>query len=87
MIDRIAVRNSASNPPPKHAAVAGRSIAPSTKEVEGVEPIPKDRGAEQGHVDGLFECSFALGMVAAEARLQVARHHAGMNRPTHWRKQ
>ena len=34
--------------------------------------MPKDRGAEQGDVDGPLESSLALSMVAAEARLHVA---------------
>ena len=34
--------------------------------------MPKDRGAEQGDVDGPFECSSALGLVAAETRGRVA---------------
>ena len=38
--------------------------------------MPKDRGAEQGDVDGPLECSLALGMVAAEARLHVAVQQA-----------
>ena len=33
--------------------------------------MPKDRGAEQGDVDGPLGCSLALGMVAAEARLSM----------------
>ena len=34
--------------------------------------MPKDRGAEQGDVGGSLECSFTLGMVAAETRGRVA---------------
>ena len=37
-----------------------------------VSQMPKDRGAEQGDVDGPSECSLALGMVAAESRGRVA---------------
>ena len=33
------------------------------------QPMPKDRSSEQGDVDGPRECSLALGLVAAEARL------------------
>ena len=36
-------------------------------------PLPKDRGAEQGDVDGPLECSLALSSVAMEARGSVAR--------------
>ena len=38
--------------------------------------MPKDRGAEQGDLDGPLECSLTLGMVAAEARLYVAVQQA-----------
>ena len=38
--------------------------------------MPKDRGAEQGDVDGALECSLALGMVAAVARLRVPEQQA-----------
>ena len=38
--------------------------------------MPKDRGAAQGDVDGPLECSLALGMVAAEARLCAAVQQA-----------
>ena len=38
--------------------------------------MPKDRGAEQGDVDGPLECSLALGMVAARGRI-AARQAAG----------
>ena len=42
--------------------------------------MPKDRGAEQGDVDGL-ECSLALGMVAAEARRRGCRTAGRSNPP------
>ena len=45
-------------------------------EQEGVQPMPKDRGAEQGDVDGPLECSRALRMVAAEARESIAVQQA-----------
>ena len=38
--------------------------------------MPKDRGAEQGDVDGPLECSLALGMEAAETRERVAAQQA-----------
>ena len=48
-----AVRNSASSLLPKHAAVAGwKHRALCFLEQEGVQPMPKGRGAEQGDVDG-----------------------------------
>ena len=34
--------------------------------------MPKDRGAEEGDVDGHLECSQALGMVATETRGEEA---------------
>ena len=34
--------------------------------------MPKDRGVEQGDVDGPLKCILALGMVGAEAPLHVA---------------
>ena len=39
--------------------------------------MPKDRGAEQGDVDGPLECSLALGMVAAETRGRAAQQASG----------
>ena len=38
--------------------------------------MPKNRGAEQGDVDGPSDCSARLGMVALEARLRVAEQQA-----------
>ena len=38
--------------------------------------MPKDRGAEQGNVDGSLECSLALGMLAAETRMRTAAQQA-----------
>ena len=52
-----------------------------TVEQEGFPPMPKDRGAEQGDVDGPLECSLALGMVAAETRRRVAAQQASGSRP------
>ena len=51
-------------------------------ENETVEPTPKDRGGEQGDVEGPSQCSLALGMVATEARLHIAgQQTAGI---VHW---
>ena len=67
---------------PKHAAAAGwKHPALSHVEQDGLPPMPKDRGAEQGDVDGPLECSLALGMVAAEARLHVAVQQAARTLP------
>ena len=38
---------------------------------DGVQPIPKDRGAEQGDVDGPVECALTRGLVACETRSKV----------------
>ena len=43
--------------------------------------MPRDRGAEQGDVDGPLECSLALGMMAAEARMCVAVQQAARTFP------
>ena len=40
-------------------------------EHDAIEPVPEDRGAEQGDVDEPLQCSLALGPVAAEARLST----------------
>ena len=50
-------------------------------EQEGLAPMPKDRGVEQGDVDGPLEYSLALGMVAAETRERVAVQHASGSLP------
>ena len=72
--NRGVVRNSARSLLPKHAAVTAvwKHRAPSHVEPEGVQPMPKDRGTEQGDV----ECSSALEMAAAEARLGVPTEQA-----------
>ena len=47
------VRNSTISLLPKHAAVAGwKHRALSSLEQKGAQPMPRDRGAEQGDVDG-----------------------------------
>ena len=42
--------------------------------------MPKDRGAEQGDVDGPLDCSLTLGMVAAETRMRGRTTAAGRAR-------
>ena len=77
MIEWEAVREAASRFLPKHATAAGwkhRSL--SHVEQEGLLPMPKDRGADHGDVDGLLECSQALGMVGAETRGRAAAQQA-----------
>ena len=80
MIEWDAVREAASRLLPKHAAVAGWKH----RTLSHVEPMPKDRGAEPGDVDGLIECSLALGMVAADARLRVAAQQAARTLHSSW---
>ena len=53
MIEWNTVREAAGHFLPKHAATAGwKHRALSHVEQEGLLPMPKDRGAEQGDVDG-----------------------------------
>ena len=68
MIEWNAVREAASRFLLKHTAAAWKHRKLSYVEQEGLLPMPKDRGAEQGDVDGSLECSPARGMVAAETR-------------------
>jgi hypothetical protein len=66
------VRNASREFHPKHAAVAAwKHSGRSYVEQEGVNPLPKDRGAEQGDVDGPSECALTLALVANEARSSV----------------
>ena len=72
MIEWKAVREAASRFLPKHTAAAvwkHRNV--SFVEQEGLSPMPKDRGAEQGDVDGPLECSLALGISGSRG----AREH------------
>ena len=80
MIEWRAVREASRRFLPKHAAPAGwEHRALTYVEQEGVPPMPKDRSAEQGFVDGLLECSLTLGMVAAETRSNpTAQQAAGL---------
>ena len=52
--------------PKAHSSSSVETSNVSFVEQEGLPPMPKDRGAEQGDVDGSLECSLGLGMVAAE---------------------
>ena len=55
---------------PRHAVVAAwKHAAVAYVEQEGVPAQPKDRGTEQGDVDGPKECALTLGPVAGQARL------------------
>ena len=80
MIEWSAVRKAAAHFLPKHTATAGwmhRKL--SHVEQEGLPPMPKDRGAEQGDVVGLLECNLPPGRVAAETRGRVAAQQAAGN--------
>ena len=77
MIEWQAVREAASRFLRKHTAAATwkhRNLC--HVEQEGLSPMPNDRGAEQGDVDGPLECSSARGMVAAETRGSIAAWQA-----------
>jgi hypothetical protein len=72
-IEWRAVREASRQTLPRHTAVAcWKHAAPSFVEQSGVDPVPKDRGAEQGDVDGPVECSITLAQVAGETRTKVA---------------
>ena len=82
MIEWKAVREAVSRFLPKHTAAAvwkHRNV--SFVEQEGLSPMPKDRGAEQGDVDGPVECRLALGTVAAQARGNIAARQAAGTLP------
>ena len=62
MIEWQAVRVAASRFLPKHtAAAAWKYQNLSRVEQQGLPPMPKDRGAEQGDVDGLFRVQPGFG--------------------------
>ena len=65
-----AIRNAAQEELPRHHAVAGSKHSnPSYVEQASVPPHLKDRGAEQGDVDGPLEC----GITAAQALKRTRR--------------
>ena len=73
MIEWRAIRAAAREMLPRHAAVAAwKHASASFVEQKGVEPVEKNRGAEQGDVDGPLECSMAMAQVARDARTSVA---------------
>ena len=63
--------------PRHHAVTCWKHAAVSEVEQRGVRPLPKNRGAEQGGVDGPLECSLTLGVVVCVARQNV---HAAQRR-------
>ena len=57
---------------PAHGSGSVEHRNQSQVEQEGLSPMPKDCGAEQGDVDGSLERRLALGIVAAETRGSIA---------------
>ena len=51
---------------------AWKHASTSYVEQNGVDPVEKDRGAEQGDVDGPLECSMVVAQVARETRMSIA---------------
>ena len=64
-----AVREATKQTLPRHyAATCWKHAAVSEVEQRHVPAAPKDRGAEQGDVDGPAECSITLGISPRDAR-------------------
>ncbi len=64
-----AIRAATSQTLPRHHAVTcWKHSGASAVEQPGVAPAQKDRGAEQGDVDGPLECSLTLGTVAGKSK-------------------
>ena len=81
-LETNAVRKAAAHFLPKHIATAGwKHRNMSRVKQEGLPPMPKDRGAEEGDVDGLQERSLSLGVVAVETRGRVSAQQAAGNFP------
>ena len=82
MTEWQAVREAASRFLPKHTEAAARKhLKLSHVEQEGLSPMPKDCGAEQGDVHDPLECSLALRSVAAETRGSIAARQAAGTLP------
>ena len=74
MLEWPAIRASACQTLPRHYPVLClKHGAVSYAEQEGIEGAPKDRGAEQGDVDGPLECAIALATVAVKVRAAIHR--------------
>ena len=69
--------------PKAHSSSSVETRTVSFVEQEGVSPLPKDRGAEQGRGWHL-ECSLAL--VAAEVRGNIVARASGGNPLLDWRQ-
>ena len=82
MIEWKAVRLATSRFLPKHTVeTAWKHQYLSHVEQEELAPMPKDRGTEQGDVDGPLQCSLALLTVAAETRGSTAARQAAGSLP------
>ena len=68
--------------PHHHAVASWKHHMVSHVEQQDAEATPKNRGAEQGDVDGPLECSLTLGGVATEARQEI--HNAQANGLLPW---
>ena len=67
---------------PKHTeAAAWKHRNVSFVEPKGLSPMLKDRGAEQGDVDGSLGCSLDSGLVAAETRGSSVARQAAVTLP------
>ena len=83
MLEWPAVRYAAQQALPRRFTPAcWKHAASSEVEQDGVRALPKDRGAEQGDVDGPLECSPTLGLVAKSTRQQI--HAAQRNGTLPW---
>ena len=72
MLEWSAVRDATCAALPRHFPVAcWKHAATSYVEQNGVEATSKDRGAEQGDVDGPLECSLAMGKISSLSRHAV----------------
>eukprot|EP00973_Karenia_brevis_P055254 7682456-Karenia_brevis.AAC.1 len=86
MLEWPALRAAAMQALPRHGAVTcWKHAAISQVEQPKVVPAPKDRGAEQGDVDGPLECSLTLGTVASKVRQQI--HEAQRRGELPWASQ
>ena len=71
-LEWFAMRQATLNALPRHfAAFSWKHEKASSVNRPGVFPLPKDRGAEQGDVDGPLECALTLGQVAKQTSKAV----------------
>eukprot|EP00973_Karenia_brevis_P039041 5391006-Karenia_brevis.AAC.1 len=74
MLSWPAIRKASQEQLPKHAAaVCWKHRDRSLVEQPGVDDVLKDRGAEQGDVDGPLEAGLAIGCAARASRLNIHR--------------